>query len=139
MKVEVSILEPIRENLSWEEKWRGPDNGLIICWENGRRFRQAVREGRYGENNGLLSEWESIQRGELPWLAWKGGVFNLNKPYVPPKNKPNDIIGSWRYLAELQGWKEENLSIDTEAFVRLTCTKTEKSAVFQEITEDSEI
>ena len=23
MKVEVSILEPIRENLSWEEKWRG--------------------------------------------------------------------------------------------------------------------
>lgn len=31
-----SIQEPKRKELSWEEKWKGLDNGLIACWERGR-------------------------------------------------------------------------------------------------------
>lgn len=31
-----SIEEPIRKGFTWEELWKGSDNGLIACWERGR-------------------------------------------------------------------------------------------------------
>jgi hypothetical protein len=37
MHIYRSINEPIRERLSWNELWRGQDQGLIICWEMGRK------------------------------------------------------------------------------------------------------
>jgi hypothetical protein len=38
-RIERSIQEPIREDLTWQEAWQGPDKGIIFCWEKGRRER----------------------------------------------------------------------------------------------------
>jgi hypothetical protein len=58
-----SFKEPKREGLSWAERWKGNDKGLITCWEVGRDLRQKDPElARRAEN------------GELPALGWKGGV-----------------------------------------------------------------
>ena len=56
--------QPIRKDLSWEERWKGPDKGLISCWEVGRELSQ--KEPELGER---------ARNGELPVLAWKGGVL----------------------------------------------------------------
>jgi len=39
-----SIREPIRDHLSFSERWRGPDKGLIICWEVGRKLSESEPE-----------------------------------------------------------------------------------------------
>ena len=39
MKLRRSIADPVRENVDWNERWRGADNGLIACWERGREKR----------------------------------------------------------------------------------------------------
>lgn len=41
-RIRGSISEPIREGLSWDERWKGPDNGLIACWEVG--WHQGERD-----------------------------------------------------------------------------------------------
>lgn len=56
-----SIKEPIRNNLTWEEFWKGSDNGITVCWERGRV--KAANE---------LGLAESCKNGELPVLAWQG-------------------------------------------------------------------
>jgi hypothetical protein len=58
-----SIGKPIRTGLSWDELWRGPDRGLISCWERGRQRRVTDPE--------LAAR---ADKGELVMLAWKGGV-----------------------------------------------------------------
>ena len=78
-----SIEEPIRKNLNWEGLWKGFDNGLIACWERGRE--NAL-------NNSELSQ--SCKNGELPVLAWKGGV---------DKKIKGKKYGSLFYLATWQG------------------------------------
>ena len=55
--------EPKREGLSWDERWKGPDNGLITCWEVGRELSKKTPE---------LAE--RTKKGELPVSEWKGGV-----------------------------------------------------------------
>jgi hypothetical protein len=76
--------ESIRENLSFEERWRETDCGLITCWEVGR-------ENSF-ESPGLA---ERAKNGELPVLGWKGGV----KKQIKKKEK----FGSLNYLAQWQG------------------------------------
>jgi hypothetical protein len=34
-------MHPIRQNLTWEERWRAEDRGLIGNWEKGREKRLA--------------------------------------------------------------------------------------------------
>jgi hypothetical protein len=58
-----SCQKPIRENPFFDERWRGPDRGLITCWEVGRAKRIDDPE---------LAE--RAKNGELPVLGWKGGV-----------------------------------------------------------------
>lgn len=58
-----SIHKPIRENPSFEERWRGSDNGLITCWEVGRT--KSIESPELAERT---------KKGELPALGWKGGV-----------------------------------------------------------------
>jgi hypothetical protein len=53
-RIERSIEEPIRKNLTWQEAWEGPDKGIIFCWEKGRRERlerpdDAARKGQIRE------------------------------------------------------------------------------------------
>ena len=100
-----SINEPIREDLSWNERWRGDDKGLIKCWETGRKLRNIGSD--------LV---EKAERGELPVLGWKGGVER--------KIIKGEKYGTLNYLAEWQGLRGEDLNIDPTKEIELVCTKT---------------
>lgn len=106
-----SIEELIRENPTWEEKWRGPDKGLIIAWEVGRKSSETEPELSIRAKN-----------GELPATGWKGGVEK--------KIKKKEKYGTQRYLAEWQGLRGENLDIDITKEQVLTCSKTGMTVVY---------
>jgi len=78
-----SFSEPKRLNISWDEKWKSYDNGLIACWERGRE--KAL------EDPELAARAKS---GELVILAWKGGVEKA----IKAKHK----YGTLNYLATWQ-------------------------------------
>jgi len=106
--------EPKRTGLTWEGMWRGADNGLIVSWERGRD--KAL------ENPELA---QKCLKGELPTLAWKGGV---DKPIKGKK------YGSLFYLATWQGLRGEDLNLDLDLDldleVTLTCSRTNVQVVF---------
>ena len=79
-----SYKEPKREGLSWDERWKGEDRGLIRCWEVGRELREKEPELASRAGN-----------GELPVLGWKGGVEK--------KTKKGEKYGTLFYLAQWQG------------------------------------
>jgi len=97
--------EPIREGLSWDERWNGDDKGLITCWEVGRGLREKEPE---------LAR--RVENGELPALGWKGGVER--------KTKQNEKYGTLYYLAQWQGLRGEDLDIDLSQEPELVCSKT---------------
>lgn len=106
-----SIEEPIREGLTWDELWNGPDKGLIASWEVGRR--RAKQE---------LELARKAKMGELPVSAWKGGVEkNLKK---------TEKYGTLNYLAEWQGLREEDLDIDLSEEVALVCGRTGMTVIY---------
>ena len=100
-----SITKQIRSNPTSDEKWRGEDRGLILCWEEGRLL---------GESQPKLAK--RAQKGELPMLGFKGGVKRN-----PKKKKKN---GSFCYLAQLQGLRGEDLDIDLQGTCVLKCSRT---------------
>ena len=106
-----SIEEPVRENPSWEDKWRGPDKGLIIAWEVGRKLAEKEPE---------LSI--RAKDGELPATGWKGGIEK--------KSKKKEKYGTQKYLAEWQGLRGEDLDIDLAEEVTLTCSRTGMMVIF---------
>ena len=59
-----SVEIPIRNALSMDERWSGPDRGLIWCWERGRQKREVEPELATRASN-----------GELIRLVWKRGTF----------------------------------------------------------------
>ena len=105
-----SIEEANRKGLTWEELWKGSDNGLIACWERGRL--KAV------ENPDLA---ESCNIGELPVLAWKGGV---------DKKIKGKKYGSLFYLATWQGLRSEDLNINQYEEISIICSKTQVEVIF---------
>ena len=105
-----SIQEPLREAPTWEERWRGPDKGLITAWEVGRRLAEREPELSIRAKN-----------GELPATGWKGGVEK--------KLKIKIIYGTLRYLAELQGLRGEDLDIDLEEETEIVCSKTKQRVI----------
>lgn len=106
-----STQEPLRSGLNWREIWQGADCGFIYCWEIGRR--RALAEPCLAE---------ACLVGNLPLLGWKGGVTKLLK-------KP-EKFGSYRYLAEWQGLRGEDLDIDLSKEERLVCSATGMTIVF---------
>ncbi len=102
---------PERTGLSWEERWRGPDHGLIACWEAGRKI---------GKRDHELSN--RAQNGELPILVWKGGVEKKTKQKVRH--------GTLKYLAQWQGLRGDDLDIDLGTETELVCSRTEMRVVF---------
>ena len=73
-RLQRSIDEPVRDGLTWEERWLGPDRGLIWNWELGRQIRDTEPElaarAAAGEKHGkkygsfaYLAQWQGI-RGE---------------------------------------------------------------------------
>ena len=100
-----SCQQPKRENLSYDELWQGPDNGLIASWEVGRDKRLA---------DPALAQKAADH--ELPVLGWKGGADK--------ELKKNEKYGSLKYLAQWQGLRGEDLDIDADKEVTLTCSRT---------------
>ena len=111
-----SFSEPDRKNLTWEETWKREDRGLIKNYEVGRAL---------GLKNPELVE--KAKKGELPVLGYKGGVEK------ELKNK--DKIGALNYIAKWQALRGEDLDVDLEQEIVLTCTKTDVRVTF---TMDSE-
>lgn len=111
MRINKSVQQPIRSNLSWEQLWKSEDLGLIACWERGRQKRL--------EEPALASKAEA---GELVVLPWKGGVER--------ELKKKQKYGSLKYLAMWQGLRGQNLDIETDFEVSLVCKSTSMTVVF---------
>lgn len=106
-----SYKEPIRKGLTWEERWKGDDSGLIGCWELGRELREKEPElAKRAEN------------GELPVLVWKGGVDK--------RLKIAEKYGTLNYLAEWQGLRGEDLNIDLSLEQEIICSKTGMKIIY---------
>ena len=105
MRVQATNVDPSRAALPWTERWQGPDQGLIACWERGRE--------KAAESEALAS---AARHGELVVLPWKGGV---DRP-----TKLGSKYGSLFYLAMWQGLRGEPLDIDTDKDVAITCSRT---------------
>ena len=106
-----SFKEPIRVGLSWNERWRGRDKGLISCWEVGRELSQKNPE---------LAE--RARNGELPFSEWKGGVAK--------ETKKKEKYGTLFYLAEWQGLRSEDLDIDLSQETEIICSKTGVKVIY---------
>lgn len=109
--IQRSRAKPARSNLSWHDTWEGPDSGLIKNWEIGRKL--AI------QNPDLASR---TLAGELPPLNWKGGS---DRTLVK-----REKFGSLRYLAQWQGLRGEDLSINLDAEVTIKCVKTHMIVTF---------
>lgn len=103
--------EPDRENLTWEEKWRQEDRGLIKNYEVGRALSKTDSD---------LAE--KAKKGELPVLCYKGGVEKTLKK--------KEKIGALNYLAMWQALRGEDLDIDMENEVIIICAKTKVAVTF---------
>jgi len=106
-----AISEPLRENLSWNERWKGSDKGLIISWETGRRLR--INEPELAER---------ALKGELPVLGWKGGTKKATLQ--------NEKYGPLLYLAQWQGLRGEDLDINISQEYELICSKTGMKVIY---------
>lgn len=106
-----SFSEPDRKNLTWEETWRREDKGLIKNYEVGRAL--AIKEPELAEK---------AKRGELPVLGYKGGVEKALKI--------KEKIGALNYIAKLQALRGEDLNIDMDEEMVLTCSKTKVRVTF---------
>ena len=111
MKISRLISEPIRENISMDQRWKGDDGGFIACWERGREKSKEAPE---------LAEM--ARKGQLIPLPWKGGVEKA----IKTKAK----IGTLQYLAMWQGLRGDDLHIDTEDEPTLRCTEHGVTVVF---------
>ena len=110
-RISRSSKTPKREGLSWEERWKGRDKGLITCWEVGKNWAQAKPELALRARD-----------GELPVLGWKGGVEK--------KTQKKKKFGSLLYLAMWQGLRGEDLDIDMSQETQLICSRTGMKVVY---------
>jgi len=110
-KIYRSFSEPDRKNLTWEETWRQEDKGLIKNYEVGRAL--AIKEPELAEK---------AKRGELPVLGYKGGVEKALKK--------KEKIGALNYIAKWQALRGEDLNIDMNEEMVLTCSKTKVRVTF---------
>ena len=106
-----SISEPIRKQLTWDERWDRDDKGLIACWERGRVMSKEVPPLASLAGN-----------GELVILPWKGGVEKSLK------NRKK--FGALQYLAMWQGLRGENLDINLTIDVVVICSRTKMEVTF---------
>jgi hypothetical protein len=108
-----SISKQIRENLNWQQLWKGPDNGLIYCWGRGRQLSVEKPEIAARADN-----------GELVMLWWRGGVEQKLKSNVTK-------YGTLNYLATWQGLRGEDLHIDIKSEFELVCSKTGQAVTYR--------
>ena len=120
MNIYRSINEPFRLEPNWEERWQDVKQGLITSWERGRE--KGVEDPQLALR---------ALNGELVILPWKGG-FKLPKPRAKEPTVISKAIkyGVFNYLAMWQGLRGEDLSIDPDQEVSLTCTREKRTVVF---------
>ena len=110
-KIFKAFSEPDRKNLTWEETWHNEDRGLVRNYEVGRALAKS--------NPDLA---EKAKKGELPLLGYKGGVEK--------DLKKKEKIGALNYLAKWQALRGEDLNIDLDEEVVITCTRTNVRVTF---------
>ena len=115
LRITRKFTEPDRGELDYDGRWKGNDGGLITCWENGRKWRQ--------DKPGLA---DRAMKGELPVLAWKGGIGDD----INCDNELKAKYGALYYLAKLQGLSGLDLDIDPSAEIPLMCSRTGWLVVF---------
>jgi hypothetical protein len=106
-----AVTTPIREGLDTEQRWLGPDKGVIAAWERGRQLSR--------ENPELSSR---ARAGELMVLPWKGGVERALKS--------GQKYGTKRYLAMWLGLRGDDLDIDLTNETERRCTVTGMTVVY---------
>ena len=111
MKIECKTSNPTILGESFDERWNGPDQGLICSWLRG------IEKAK--ESPDLA---DKAKAGELPVLAWKGGVEKAIKSGAK--------FGSLNYLATWQGLRGEDLCVDLDREAQLTCSRTGVTVVF---------
>lgn len=111
MRVVVPISAPIRDAATWDERWKGPDQGLIAAWEAGRK--KAAVDPDLAQRAG---------QGELVVLPWKGGV---DEPV-----KAGWKYGALHYLAMWKGLRGEDLDLTRGEQVEVVCSRTQMRVVF---------
>ena len=116
MLFERDFTSPYRDADSVAKRFDGPDKGLITAWEVGRKMR--------AKNHHLLKYYDL---GALPMDGFKGGAFDVEayekalKEGTEYEFPVTPLEGTLHYLAQLQGLKGENLSVDTDKEYTLTC------------------
>lgn len=105
MRIKMAEVNPMHASLTWQERWEGPDGGLISCWQRGRE--------KAGEDPSIAA---AAIKGELIVLPWKGGIERATKQAQK--------YGSLFYLAMWQGLRGDPLDIDNEQELTLTCSRT---------------
>jgi hypothetical protein len=119
-----SISCPVRELLSWNETWAGPDDGVIYCWERGRQMRLTEPDVA-----------KRAEKGELVTLVWKGGTENIDEGHGDgKKNKSQKRYGTLKYLAMWQGLRGEDLDIELEAERIIVCANSKRAVIFRAAT-----
>lgn len=118
IKTSLTSLPPHQPN--WHERWEGPDKGLICAW------LQGIDKAR--SDPAIASK---AVKGELPVTAFKGGIDK------PPKNIDVVKVGALHYVAYWQGLRGEDLCIDQDAELMLTCSRT--GVTFRYCTETSKL
>lgn len=98
-------------SLDYYERVEGPDKGLINAWVVGLEKRSSWSEAA-----------AKALAGELPVLPYRGGVEK--------RIKRTDKVGSLQYVAMWQGLRGEDLNLDTDAEISMTCTRTGVPVLF---------
>jgi hypothetical protein len=111
VRVTRAVSSPVREGLTWSERWEGPDRGLVACWETG------LKKSRQEPELAALA-----RTGVLMVLPWKGGIERATKL--------GRKFGSLRYLAMWQGLRGDALDVSLDKEVTLICTKTGMSVTY---------
>lgn len=116
MRVEGKVTTLPVQSADYDERWNGPDKGLICSWLRG--LEKAVESPELAHK---------ALDGELPVLPWKGGVERA----IQSGSK----VGSLCYLAMWQGLRGEDLDIDTEKDHFRVCSRTGVEVVFTPVIE----
>lgn len=110
MRIQESIARPPSLAERWQDRMEGVDKGLIASWLRG------IEKGK--EDPALAAK---ARAGELPPLPWKGGVERAIK---------GSKIGALHYFAAWQGLRGEDLDVDMNDEVSMTCTRTQVTVLF---------
>lgn len=111
MRITRNLDDPSTFNDSWEQRWNGPDLGLIASWESGLRISM---------DDPFLAD--RARQGHLVVLSWKGGVEK--------RLKKGRKFGSLKYLAMWRGLRGEPLDVSLVDEVTLVCARTQMKVTY---------